>query len=64
MPDTQQKVWKNRVGKSSKYVSNLSKLALMAESFTENAKHAHLQACTWMHALNRDPLALIPKSYR
>ena len=27
------------------------------------AKRAHLQACTWMHALNEDPPVLLPKSY-
>ena len=46
MPDTRQKVWKNRVGKSSKYASNLVILPPTTESFTENAKRAHLQAYT------------------
>ena len=44
MSDTRHKVWKNRVGKSSKSVSYLSTLPPTTESFTENAKRAHLQA--------------------
>ena len=63
MSGTGHKVWKNRVGKSSKSVSNLSTLPPTTESFTENVKRAHLQACTWMYALNGDPPVLLPESY-
>ena len=39
---------------------NFSKLPPTTETFIENAKHAHLQACTWTHALNGDPPVLLP----
>ena len=35
----------------------------MTESFTENVKHVHLQACTRMHVLNGDPPVMSPESY-
>ena len=51
------------IGKSSKSVSNLSKLSPTTESFTENAKRANFQACTWMHALIDLVLLHVPESY-
>ena len=47
-----------------KVFSNLSILPSTRESVTENAKRAHLKACTLMHALNGDPPVLLPETYR
>ena len=45
-----QKIWKKRVGKSSKSVVKVSSLPPTAESILENVNQAHLQACIWkMH---------------
>ena len=63
MSDTRQKVWKNRVGKFSKYVSHLSTLPPTTESFIKNVKRAYLLVCTWMHDLNGDPPVLLPETY-
>ena len=47
MTTAQQKMWKSRVGKSSKSVPKLSSLPPTSESFMENVKRAHLRACIW-----------------
>ena len=61
LSETRHKLCKNKVGQSSKSVSNLSTLPPTTESFSENVKHAHLQACTWMYALSSEPSDMLPK---
>ena len=61
--ETRQKVWKNKVGQSSKSVSNLSTLPPMTDSFSENVKRAHLQAYTWMYALSSEPPDMLSEHF-
>ena len=63
MTTIRQKMWINKVGKSSKSVPKLSSLPPTTESFTENVKRAHLQTCVWKHALDPHPPALLPETY-
>ena len=63
MTSARQKMWKHKVAKSSKSVVKVSSLPPTAESFVENVKRAHLQACTWKHALDADPPNLLPENY-
>ena len=63
MTTIRQKMWKNKVGKSSKSVQKLSSLPPTTESSTENVKRAHLQACVWKHALDPHPPELLPENY-
>ena len=63
MTTARQKMCKKRVGKSLKSVVKVSTLPPTAESFVENVKRAHLQACIWKNALDADPPDLSPETY-
>ena len=41
----------------------VSALPPTAESFVENVKRTHLQACIWKNALDADPPDLSPETY-
>ena len=55
-----QKVWSSRVGKAPSCAPKLCSLPPTPESFTENVKRAHLQACVWKQTTELDPPELNP----
>ena len=63
MSFVQQKVWSSRVGKVPSCAPKLCSLPPTSESFTENVKMAHLQACVWKQATDLDPPELNPVDY-
>ena len=63
MSFVQQKVWSSRGGKAPPCAPKLCSLPPTSESFAENVKWAHLQACVWKQATELDPPKLIPVDY-
>ena len=57
------KAWSSRVGKAPSCASKLCSLPSALESFAENVKRAHLQACVWTKATELDPPELNPVHY-
>ena len=55
MTETRLAMWAKKVAASSKIMPKLSSLPPTTESFAENVKRAHLQACVWKHALDQNP---------
>ena len=60
MSVTRQRLWAAQVGRFNKNMPILASLAPTKDAFLENIKRAHLQACTWKHALNADPPNMDP----
>ena len=63
MSSVRQKVWSSRVGKAPSCAPKLCFLPPTSESFAENVKRAHLQACVWKQATEMDPTELNPVDY-
>ena len=63
MSSVRQKVWSSRVGKASKLSPKLCSLPPTSESFAENVKRAHLQACVWRQATETDQPEMNPVNY-
>ena len=58
-----QNVWSSRVGKASSLSPKVCSLPPTSESFAENVKRAHLQACVWRQATESDPPEMDPVNY-
>ncbi|KAJ8317813.1 hypothetical protein KUTeg_004633 [Tegillarca granosa] len=63
MSEARQKVWVARVAKSNSAAPKLCSLPPTSESFHENVKRAHLQACIWKHALDAEPPSMDPDQF-
>ena len=63
MSFVRQKVWSSRVGKAPSCAPRVSSLPPTSESFGENVKRPHLQACVWKQATELDPPELNPVDY-
>ena len=63
MSSVRQKVWASRVGKAPSCAPKLCSLPPTSEAFRENVKRAHLQTCTWTHAVDTDPPSLDPVQF-
>lgn len=64
MSDARYETWLAKTGnKKVKRVPKLQSLPPTMESFSENVKRAHLQACIWKSALDTDPPDLNPTNY-
>lgn len=63
MSEARVRVWAKKAGKSLASAPKLQSLPPTTESFCENAKRAHYQACVWKHAVDQDPPALDPLKY-
>ena len=51
------------VTESPKAVPKLASLSSKTETFTENIKQTHHQACVWKHILDSDPQDMSPTDF-
>ena len=63
MSSVRQNVWASRVGKAPACAPKLCALPPTSEAFCENVKRAHLQSCTWKHAVDSDPPRVDPVKF-
>ena len=63
MSIVRQKVWSSWEGKAPSCAPKLCSLPPTSESFVENVKRAHLQACVWKQATELDPPELNPVDF-
>ena len=52
MSEARKMSWAAKVGKGSTSTQHLNNLPPTTETFIENVKRAHIQACVWKHALH------------
>ena len=57
------KIWASRVGKYASCCPKLYSLPLPSESFAENVKRAHPQACVWKQATESDAPEIQPVNF-
>ena len=63
MPFVRQKVWSSHVGKAPSCAPKLCSMPPTSESFAENVKRVHLQACVWKQATELVLPELNPVNY-
>ena len=63
LSEIRQRVWSNRVGKTSSCAAKLASLPPTTESFVENTSRVHFKTCVWKHAIDQDPPNTDPCDY-
>ena len=63
LSEIRQRVWSNRVGKTSSCAPKPASLPPTTESFVENTSRVHFQTCVWKHAVDQATPKMDPCDY-